>query len=206
MWLRTEHWPPKRDLDKRHLPPPAHPSLSPAQREEAITLLQQPEMSIRTVPNPGNIEGDDPSASQAGGYRAADEPEVVVRAEGRGLSPVGRGDVAPAGRQALRRHPGVAPTPSQAAQVCIRQNEPTLIYVSIGSSYWCCSDGTDEAMISRQCSSTLLLLMGSSIKSSRSLSRFLAAFPLASSHNGIQGLLVDAKQANTSYWESVSVI
>jgi len=49
MWLRTEHWPPKRDLDKRHLPPPAHPSLSPAQREEAITLLQQPGMSIRTV-------------------------------------------------------------------------------------------------------------------------------------------------------------
>ena len=49
VWLRTEYWPPKRDLDKRHLPPPAHPSLSPAQREEAIRLLQQPGMSLRTV-------------------------------------------------------------------------------------------------------------------------------------------------------------
>ncbi|GHO54434.1 hypothetical protein [Ktedonobacter robiniae] len=41
--------PPKRDLAIRHPPPPAHPSLSPAQREEAIALLQQPEMPIRKV-------------------------------------------------------------------------------------------------------------------------------------------------------------
>ncbi|GHO73924.1 hypothetical protein KSD_16950 [Ktedonobacter sp. SOSP1-85] len=39
LWLRTEYWPPKRDITTRHLPPPAHPSLSPAQREEAITLF-----------------------------------------------------------------------------------------------------------------------------------------------------------------------
>ena len=49
LWLRTEHWPPKRDLGKRHAPPPPHPSLSPEQRKEAIRLLQQPEMSIRKV-------------------------------------------------------------------------------------------------------------------------------------------------------------
>ena len=49
LWLRDDYWPPKRDLDKRHLPPPAHPSLSPAQREEAVRLLQQPGMSIRKV-------------------------------------------------------------------------------------------------------------------------------------------------------------
>jgi len=49
LWLRNDYWPPKRDLDKRHLPPPAHPSLSPAQREEAVRLLQQPGMSIRQV-------------------------------------------------------------------------------------------------------------------------------------------------------------
>ncbi|GHO66876.1 hypothetical protein KSC_057680 [Ktedonobacter sp. SOSP1-52] len=30
-------------------PTPVHPSLSPAQREEAITLLQQPDMSIRKI-------------------------------------------------------------------------------------------------------------------------------------------------------------
>ncbi|HTK07233.1 MAG TPA: recombinase family protein [Ktedonobacteraceae bacterium] len=51
LWLCTEYWPPKRDLSKRHLPPPAHPSLSPAQREEAIRLLQEPGMSIRKVAN-----------------------------------------------------------------------------------------------------------------------------------------------------------
>jgi transposase-like protein len=49
LWLCTEYWPPKRDLSKRHLPPPAYPSLSPAQREEAIKLLQEPGMSIRKV-------------------------------------------------------------------------------------------------------------------------------------------------------------
>ncbi len=49
LWLRDDYWPPKRDLNKRHLPPPAHPSLSPAQREEAVRLLQQPGMSIRKV-------------------------------------------------------------------------------------------------------------------------------------------------------------
>ncbi|HEY7419492.1 MAG TPA: recombinase family protein, partial [Ktedonobacteraceae bacterium] len=36
LWLCSEYWPPKRDLTTRNLPPPAHPSLSPAQREEAI--------------------------------------------------------------------------------------------------------------------------------------------------------------------------
>ena len=51
LWLRSEYWPPKRDLTKRHLPPPAQPSLSPAQREEAIGLLRQPGMSIRKVAN-----------------------------------------------------------------------------------------------------------------------------------------------------------
>jgi DNA invertase Pin-like site-specific DNA recombinase len=49
LWLRGEYWPPKRDLTKRHLPPPAHPSLSPAQREEAIKLLKEPGMSLRKV-------------------------------------------------------------------------------------------------------------------------------------------------------------
>jgi DNA invertase Pin-like site-specific DNA recombinase len=49
LWLCSEYWPPKRDLAKRHLPPPAHPSLSPAQREEAIKLLQEPGMSLRKV-------------------------------------------------------------------------------------------------------------------------------------------------------------
>jgi transposase-like protein len=49
LWLCDEYWPPKRDLEKRHVPPPVHPSLSPAQREEAIRLLQQPDMSIRKV-------------------------------------------------------------------------------------------------------------------------------------------------------------
>jgi site-specific DNA recombinase len=49
LWLCTEYWPPKRDLSKRHVPPPAHPSLSPAQREEAIKLLQEPGMSLRKV-------------------------------------------------------------------------------------------------------------------------------------------------------------
>lgn len=49
LWLHSDYWPPKRDLDKRHLPPPAQPSLSPAQREEAVRLLQQPGMSIRKV-------------------------------------------------------------------------------------------------------------------------------------------------------------
>ncbi|WP_236600323.1 helix-turn-helix domain-containing protein [Ktedonobacter sp. SOSP1-85] len=43
------YWSPKRDVTTRHLPPPTHPSLSPAQQEEAITLLQQPDMSIRKV-------------------------------------------------------------------------------------------------------------------------------------------------------------
>ncbi len=49
LWLCSEYWPPKRDFTKRHLPPPAHPSLSPAQREEAIKLLQEPGMSLRKV-------------------------------------------------------------------------------------------------------------------------------------------------------------
>ena len=49
LWLCPEYWPPKRDLDKRHVPPPPQPSLSPAQREEAIRLLEQPGMSLRKV-------------------------------------------------------------------------------------------------------------------------------------------------------------
>jgi transposase-like protein len=49
LWLRPEYWPPKRDLDKRHVPPPPPPSLSPAQREEAIRFLEQPGMSLRKV-------------------------------------------------------------------------------------------------------------------------------------------------------------
>ncbi len=49
LWLRSEYWPPERELGKRHAPPPPHPSLSPEQRKEAIRLLQQPGMSIRKV-------------------------------------------------------------------------------------------------------------------------------------------------------------
>jgi AcrR family transcriptional regulator len=49
LWLCSHYWPPKRDLSKRHVPPLAHPSLSPAQREEAVKLLQEPGMSIRKV-------------------------------------------------------------------------------------------------------------------------------------------------------------
>lgn len=49
LWLCHEYWPPKLDLTRRHVPPPAHPSLSPTQREEAIRLLQQPGMSLRRI-------------------------------------------------------------------------------------------------------------------------------------------------------------
>ncbi len=49
LWLCSEYWPPKLDLTRRHVPPPAHPSLSPAQREEAIRLLHEPGMSLRRV-------------------------------------------------------------------------------------------------------------------------------------------------------------
>src|SRR5260221_14475305 len=49
LWLCPEYWPPKRDLDKRHVPPPPQPSLSPAQREEAIKPLEEPGMSLRKV-------------------------------------------------------------------------------------------------------------------------------------------------------------
>lgn len=49
IWLREGYWPPKRDLSKQHLPPPAQPSLSPAQQEEAVRLLQEPGMSLRKV-------------------------------------------------------------------------------------------------------------------------------------------------------------
>ncbi|HEX4204405.1 MAG TPA: helix-turn-helix domain-containing protein [Ktedonobacteraceae bacterium] len=49
LWLCPAYWPPKLDLTRRHVPPPAHPSLSPAQREEAIRLLQEPAMSLRRI-------------------------------------------------------------------------------------------------------------------------------------------------------------
>jgi transposase-like protein len=51
LWLYPQYWPSKLDLTRRHVPPPTHPSLSPAQREEAIRLLHESGMSLRKVAN-----------------------------------------------------------------------------------------------------------------------------------------------------------
>ena len=48
LWLRSEFWPPRKDRDKPHAPPPHPPSLAPEQQQEAITLIERG-MSSRQV-------------------------------------------------------------------------------------------------------------------------------------------------------------
>ena len=59
---------------------------------------------------------------------------------------------------------------------------------------------------SHQCWSTLSSRMGSSIKSSSFLNNGLGVFPRSVLRNDIHGLLVNTYQAETSHWESVSVM
>lgn len=82
LWLRSEFWPPKKERETLHVPPPHPPGLTPEQQQEAITLLKHG-MSSRQVAKQFGV-------SHQAIHRLVKKEHIVLESNVSSLSPFER--------------------------------------------------------------------------------------------------------------------